>query len=585
MAYTSSTYYQRFIANGSLIYDIVDNYSALPDPTLNEDRFFAVLNSQGTAWLPGSIGGTFYAKGIYYSDGSQWIYLGVFPYNATQSQVDAGISTDTFVTPNTFANALKWNNYVPYIGATTNVNLGAYGALADYLQLSLTPTQSAAVGRFRWNDDDGTADLVLKGGNVTLQLGQELVKRVVNKSGSNLLEANYQVVKITGATGQRLSIDLAQANNDLNSATTLGIATETINNNQEGFITYSGEIHEINTTGSLQGETWLDGDILYLSPTVAGQLTKVKPTAPNHSVIVGYVESAHAIHGKIFVKVDNGYELGELHDIYAPSPSNKDVLYWNNVNSRYEVAQLASILGYTPVPSTRTLTINGITYDLSADRSWTISSGWGILGNSGTNPSTNFLGTTDATNFIIKVNNGNGSYSGGNTITDGTNHAIQVQTPTNGGTMVTINPNSKNLGNSAVFLVNGIGTNFYVSSNGSGTFTGNLTVGQTFTSGIIQNAASTVFRLANSTVLVKFDYTNLSVLIGTQTNVASSILTTDSTTKGSLAAPRMTKTQRNAIASPAAGLLVVVTGETGGEYLSIYNANQTRWEKVNTTAD
>ena len=58
----------------------------------------------------------------------------------------------------------------------------------------------------------------------------------------------------------------------------------------------------------------------------------------------------------------------------------------------------------------------------------------------------------------------------------------------------------------------------------------------------------------------------------------------ESTTKGFLP-PRMTKTQRNAISSPGPGLIVIVIGETGGEYQSIYNANQTRWEKVSTTVD
>lgn len=71
---------------------------------------------------------------------------------------------------------------------------------------------------------------------------------------------------------------------------------------------------------------------------------------------------------------------------------------------------------------------------------------------------------------------------------------------------------------------------------------------------------------------------------GTTSANASAILDVTSTTKGVLIT-RMTKTQRNAISSPAPGLQVIVTGETGGEYLSIYNADQTRWEKVNTTAD
>ena len=232
--------------------------------------------------------------------------------------------------------------FVPYTGATQNVDLGEYEIKAGQVEFDQTPTGAAGVGVMRWNDTDGTLDLGLKGGNVTLQLGQEQVARVVNKTATNitLLESNYQVVKIIGATGQRLSVDLAQANNDLNSATTLGVVTETIANNQEGFITTGGQVKEINTTGSLQGETWADGDVLYLSPTTAGKITNIKPTAPNHTIIVGYVEYAHAIHGKIFVKVDNGYELEELHNVtstnYTTPIDTDSVLTYDVTNSLWK---------------------------------------------------------------------------------------------------------------------------------------------------------------------------------------------------------------------------------------------------------
>lgn len=222
---------------------------------------------------------------------------------------------------------------VPYTGATQNVDLETYGLLAEYLQVNTSPTTyTPAVGRLGWNDTDGTIEFKLKGGNVTLQIGQEQVIRVVNKTTPliNLLEANYQVCVVSGATGQRVSVRLAQANNDANSAGTLGVVTENINANQEGFITTSGQVREINTTGSLQGETWNDGDVLYLSPTTAGAITNIKPTAPNHTVIIGYVEYAHAIHGKIYVKIDNGYELDELHNVKITSPQNNDVLMYNS---------------------------------------------------------------------------------------------------------------------------------------------------------------------------------------------------------------------------------------------------------------
>ena len=222
------------------------------------------------------------------------------------------------------------SGFVPYTGATQDVDLGEFELKAGQLELDQTPTGTAGVAVMRWNDTDGTVDLGLKGGNVTLQIGQEQVLRVVNKTATNinLLEANYQAVRVTGAQGQRLKVDLAQATNNALSAETIGLVTETINNNQQGFVTTSGLVRGINTTGSLQSETWADGDIVYLSPTTAGRITNVKPSAPNHLVIIGYVVSAHATQGSIFVKVDNGYELDELHNVAISTPLNNQSLVY-----------------------------------------------------------------------------------------------------------------------------------------------------------------------------------------------------------------------------------------------------------------
>lgn len=201
----------------------------------------------------------------------------------------------------------------------------------DHIDFDTTPTATGAVGRLLWNDTDGTLDLGLKGGNVTMQIGQEQFIRVVNKTDANLLEANYQCVKISGAQGQRPKVSLAQADSDLNSTDTIGLVTETILLNQEGFVTTSGIVRGINTTGSLQGETWQDGDLLYLSGTTAGAITNVKPQAPTHTVIVGFVIYAHQNNGKIFVKVDNGYEIDELHNVKTTSTANDDVLIYDGV--------------------------------------------------------------------------------------------------------------------------------------------------------------------------------------------------------------------------------------------------------------
>lgn len=87
---------------------VVANYSALPTANTVSDQFYWCEAAQGTLWLPGSVGGTYYSAGMYYSNGISWEYMAV-PYQATQSDVNAGIITDQFVSPYTFENALKWS--------------------------------------------------------------------------------------------------------------------------------------------------------------------------------------------------------------------------------------------------------------------------------------------------------------------------------------------------------------------------------------------------------------------------------------------------------------------------------------------
>ena len=314
---------------------------------------------------------------------------------------------------------------VPYSGATGNVNLGEYELKAGQLTLDTSPTGTAAVGTTRWNDTIGSSETTLKGGSVILKNGVDLVARVVNKVTPNttLTKAAYQAVRVSGAQGQRLAVAFAQANNDNNSADTIGLVIETIPTNQEGFIMTVGQIDGINTTGSLQGETWNDGDIIYLSPTIAGAVTNVKPSGGQHLVIIGYVEYAHANNGKLYIKISNGWELTELHDIDIVSPANNQGLFYESATALWKNKSISTVLGYTPeqpltfnsplsrsinsvsIPqatgsvngflsstdwttfntkhnalgytpanSATTLTINGVTFDLSANRTFTVGS-------------------------------------------------------------------------------------------------------------------------------------------------------------------------------------------------------------------
>jgi hypothetical protein len=235
------------------------------------------------------------------------------------------------------------------LGATTTNAINTAGITSDFLQLDTTATNTNAVGKVIWNDTLGTGEIGLKGGNINAKLAQDLYARVVNKTAQNLLRANYQAVKVQSAQGQRLAVNFAQANNDLNSADTIGIVAENINNNQEGFVITVGQIENLNTTGSLQGETWNDGDVLYLSPTTAGSLTNIKPNgSTGHIVVIGYVEYAHQNNGKIYVKIMNGWELSELHDTFInpATLTNNDALIYESSTQLWKNKTIAVALGY-----------------------------------------------------------------------------------------------------------------------------------------------------------------------------------------------------------------------------------------------
>ena len=181
-----------------------------------------------------------------------------------------------------------------------------------------------------WNPTDFTLDMPL--GGVTIQLGQETVARILNNTGSTLL--NGKVVRVTGASGQRLTAALADNTSDITSATILGIMTQDVLNNQQGFATLAGLVRDLNTS------SFAEGDVLYLGSS--GAVTNVKPVTPLHLVTVGYCVRSHATQGSIFSHPQNGYELDELHDVLITSAQNNDVLSWNSASSYWENVALPS---------------------------------------------------------------------------------------------------------------------------------------------------------------------------------------------------------------------------------------------------
>jgi hypothetical protein len=334
----------------SYVDDVIEvaNYAALPVTGESGKIYITLNNNLLFRW-----GGTVYVQ----VGGQDPVWGGIVGTLSNQTDLQNALDAKFDDPTGTTAQYIRGDGsletfpsltgFVPYTGATTDVNLGTYNLTADHIALNTSPSGAGfVVGATQWNNTDGLSETLLKGGNVTLKNGVDLVANVVNNTGIQLTKTAYQVVKISGAQGQRLAVGLAQANNDNNSADTLGLAIETINNNAEGFIMTMGQILEINTTGSLQGETWADGDVLYLSPSTAGKVTNIKPTGlTGHIVIIGYVEYSHVNHGKIYVKIMNGWELDELHNVYInpTTQANNDSLIYDSTSQLWKNQALKTI--------------------------------------------------------------------------------------------------------------------------------------------------------------------------------------------------------------------------------------------------
>lgn len=205
----------------------------------------------------------------------------------------------------------------------------SYISTVDYVDFLTGSNQTIIPGRIGWNDGDGTLNMGLKGGNLNLLIGETEVAYVYNAETSSLTPGT--VVYITGSQGNRISVKRAFATSDATSAGTLGFVAETITAGSTGFIVVRGIINKLDTSA------YSEGALLYLNGS-AGQFSATKPVAPIHEVRLGYVQRSHASVGSIYVKVDNGYEIDELHDVLIVSASSGELLVrsgslWTNSRS------------------------------------------------------------------------------------------------------------------------------------------------------------------------------------------------------------------------------------------------------------
>lgn len=215
---------------------------------------------------------------------------------------------------------------------------------------------------------------------------------VINKTANTI--PKMSVVYINGAQGDLPTIALSIASGEVTSSKTYGLTATDIAPDAIGLVVVDGALKKLNTLTQFSGVSL--GTVLYLSPSVSGGITTTKPLSPNHLVSIGNLVRIHNQQGVISVKIQNGYELGELHNVSTNgSEDNGKFLQYNSTSGVW----LASSSG-----NFTTLQLNGT----------------GVV-----------AGTDGTVNYISKFNNSN-------TITN----SIIYDNGTNVG-IGTINPSSK----------------------------------------------------------------------------------------------------------------------------------------------
>lgn len=213
-------------------------------------------------------------------------------------------------------------NYVPYVGANQDVDLGIYGMTTDFLAFSQTPTTGPGPAQIGYNGATLGLAYDFDTTNVRCVIGQQMFAYVKNDEAVTITKG--QAVYLFGASGNKATVKLALNTSDATSATSLGLAAEDILSGQNGLVITQGVLDGIDTSA------YSPGDILYVGAT-AGSWTSVKPYAPAHLVYIGVVEKANAGAGQIYVRMQNGYELDEIHDVdlITTPPTTGDVLTYN----------------------------------------------------------------------------------------------------------------------------------------------------------------------------------------------------------------------------------------------------------------
>jgi len=200
----------------------------------------------------------------------------------------------------------------------------------DHIKFDLTPTVAHGEGITHWDDEAGTLEIGMPGGNVHVPVGQANLIRVKNTHGSDITKG--EAVYFKGSTGTFPEVGKANATNHIVASSTIAVATEDITNNQFGYVTSFGLIRKMDTSWASADSTpaFLD--------TTDGVLTNTLPTQPDSQVFVAVVIRKHATEGVLFVKIIPQPNLDELSNVLISGIADGEGLFWDAASGTWQNA-------------------------------------------------------------------------------------------------------------------------------------------------------------------------------------------------------------------------------------------------------
>lgn len=175
--------------------------------------------------------------------------------------------------------------------------------------------------------EPATTVLTLDGNNVVrsatsfVGISVDATSKVKHEVKAGVAVNKGQAVYVTSADGTNMIVGLASNTTDVTSSKTMGLMESTLAINGKGDVITEGLLAGLDTSAAIAGDpVWLGtgGNLLYGLAN--------KPHAPNHMVFIGIVTRSNNNNGEIFVKVQNGFELEELHNVLINGIANNNLI-------------------------------------------------------------------------------------------------------------------------------------------------------------------------------------------------------------------------------------------------------------------